>query len=131
MLDPPVRDRAAGYRQAADPERVIRPCVMVVWVDAELRRHGVARQLVNAAARHVRVPASGLAWAEPFTDSGRLLARSIVPDGLVDRGLQLNSLVCQSGLTRPFQQPGWHARDTEENIVAASECLESPPLEDA
>jgi GNAT superfamily N-acetyltransferase len=76
------RDPAAGYRQAADAERVIRPCVMVVWVDADLRRHGVARQLVDAAARHVRVTASGLAWAEPFTDSGYLLARSIVPAGL-------------------------------------------------
>ncbi len=25
---------------------------------------------------------SGLAWAEPFTDKGYLLAQSIVPDGL-------------------------------------------------
>ena len=54
---------------------------MIVWVDAQLRRHGVARQLVNAAARHVSVPPSGLAWAEPFTDRGYLLAQSIAPDG--------------------------------------------------
>lgn len=76
------RDPAAGYRQATDAERVIRPCVMVVWVYAEMRRHGVARRLVDAATRRVEVAASSLAWAEPFTDSGYLLARSIVPEGL-------------------------------------------------
>jgi hypothetical protein len=76
------RDPLAGYRQAAHAERVIRPCVIVVWVDAELRRHGVARQLVDAAARHARITASGLAWAEPFTDSGYLLAKFVAPDGL-------------------------------------------------
>ncbi len=55
---------------------------LVVWVDAQLRRHGVARQLVDAAARHTGFTPSGLAWAEPFTDSGYLLAQSIAPDGL-------------------------------------------------
>ena len=75
------RDPLTGYRTAADGERVSRPCVLVVWVDVELRRHGVARELVEAAARHAGVAVSGLAWAEPFTDSGYLLARSIVPDG--------------------------------------------------
>lgn len=76
------RDPLTGYRQAADTERVIRPRVIVIWVDAELRRHGVARQLVDAATRHARVTASGLAWAEPFTDGGYLLAKSIAPHGL-------------------------------------------------
>lgn len=41
------RDPSAGYRPAAGTERVIRPCVLVVWVDVLLRRHGVARQLVS------------------------------------------------------------------------------------
>jgi GNAT superfamily N-acetyltransferase len=76
------RDLSAGYRSAADAERVIRPCVMVVWVDVRLRRHGVARQLVAAAARYAHVTPAGLAWSEPFTDSGYLLAQSINPDGL-------------------------------------------------
>jgi GNAT superfamily N-acetyltransferase len=76
------RSPSAGYRHATDSERVIRPCIMVVWVAAQLRRHGVARQLVDAAARHAGVTTSGLAWAEPFTDSGYLLAQSITPDGL-------------------------------------------------
>ena len=47
---------------------------MVVWVALEMRRRGVARQLVDAAARDCGVSASGLAWAEPFTDSGYLAA---------------------------------------------------------
>jgi GNAT superfamily N-acetyltransferase len=55
---------------------------MIVWVAVELRGRGVARQLVNAAARHAGVTPSSLAWAEPFTDSGYLLAQSITPDGL-------------------------------------------------
>jgi hypothetical protein len=76
------RSPSAGYRHATDAERVIRPCVMVVWVAAQLRRQGAARQLVGAAARHAGVRPSGLAWAEPFTDSGYLLAQSIAPDGL-------------------------------------------------
>jgi GNAT superfamily N-acetyltransferase len=76
------RDPLRGYRQAAGTERVIRSCVIVIWVDAELRRQGVARQLADAAARRARVTASGLAWAEPFTDSGYLLAKSITPNGL-------------------------------------------------
>jgi hypothetical protein len=76
------RSPSAGYRHATDAERVISPCVMVVWVDAQLRRRGVARQPVDAAARHAGVTPSGLAWAEPFTDRGYLLAQSIAPDGL-------------------------------------------------
>ena len=76
------RTFSAGYRRARDMERVSRPCIMVAWVDPQRRRHGVARELVEAAARHAGITASGLAWAEPFTDSGYLLAHSIAPDGL-------------------------------------------------
>ena len=76
------RDPLSGYRHATDPERVVRPCVMVVWVDVDLRRHGVARQLVAAAVRYANVTPAGLAWSEPFTDGGYLLAQSIDPDGL-------------------------------------------------
>jgi GNAT superfamily N-acetyltransferase len=76
------RSLSAGYRLATDAERVVRPCIMVVWVDVRLRRQGVARQLLDAAARHAGVAPSGLAWAEPFTDSGYHLAHSIAPDGL-------------------------------------------------
>jgi hypothetical protein len=43
---------------------------------------GIARQLVDAAARHVGVTPSGLAWAEPFTDGGYHLAHSVASDGL-------------------------------------------------
>lgn len=76
------RSPSAGYRHATDAERVIKPCIMVVWVDAQMRRHGAAQQLVEAAARHAGVTPSGLASAEPFTDSGYLLALSITPGGL-------------------------------------------------
>jgi len=76
------RSPSAGYRLATGTERVIRPCIMVVWVDVRLRRQGVARQLVDAAARHAGVTPSGLAWAEPFTDNGYHLAHSVAPDGL-------------------------------------------------
>src|SRR5690348_10735502 len=58
------RSPSAGYRHATDAERVIRPCIMIVWVAVELRGRGVARQLVNAAARHASVTPSSLAWAE-------------------------------------------------------------------
>jgi hypothetical protein len=76
------RSLSEGYRQATDAERVVRPCVMVVWVDAKLRRRGMAQELVEAAAGHADLTPSGLAWAEPFTDSGYLLAQSLVADGL-------------------------------------------------
>ena len=78
---------SARFRHATEAERVIGPCVMVVWVDAQLRRRGVAQQLVDAAAQHVGVTPSSLAWAEPFTDSGYLLAQSIAPDGFRCAGL--------------------------------------------
>lgn len=54
----------------------------MVWVALERRRRGVARQLVDAAARDCGITASGLAWAEPFTDSGYLFARSVAPNGM-------------------------------------------------
>ena len=76
------RSPSAGFRHATEAERIIRPCIMVVWVDVQLRRRDVARQLVDAATRHAGVTPSGLAWAEPFTDSGYLMAQSISPDGL-------------------------------------------------
>jgi len=76
------RSPSSGYRLATDAERIIRPCIMVVWVDTRLRRQGVARQLVDAAAQHAGVTPSSLAWAEPFTDSGYYLAHSVAPDGL-------------------------------------------------
>lgn len=62
--------------------RVSRPCVMIVWVDVLLRRRGIARQLVETVLLHAGGTASGLAWAEPFTDSGYLLAQSVTSDGL-------------------------------------------------
>lgn len=76
------REVSARYRATDAAERVTKPCVMVVWVAPEMRRRGVARQLVDAAARDYGIRASGLAWAEPFTDSGYLLARSMAPDGM-------------------------------------------------
>jgi GNAT superfamily N-acetyltransferase len=76
------RNPSAGFRHATGTERVVRPCVLVIWVDVQLRRHGVARQLVAAAARYANVTPAGLAWGEPFSDSGYFLAQSIVPDGL-------------------------------------------------
>jgi GNAT superfamily N-acetyltransferase len=76
------RSPSAGYGDALEAERISRPCIMVIWVHAQLRRQGVARQLVEAAAGHASVAPSGLAWAEPFTDRGYLLAQSIAPDGL-------------------------------------------------
>jgi hypothetical protein len=76
------RSPSAGYRDAVDAERVSRPCIMVVWVDAQLRRQGIGRQLVGAAAGDAGVTPSDLAWAEPFTDRGYLLAQSITPDRL-------------------------------------------------
>ena len=87
------REASARYREAVAAERVTRPCVLVVWVAIEMRRHGIARDLVNAAAQYSGVTPSGLAWAEPFTDRGYLLARSHGSGRLVDRGLQL-SLQC-------------------------------------
>jgi hypothetical protein len=82
MLVTGHRSPSAGYRPATGAERLSRPCIMIIGVARQLRRNGVARQLVEAAARHAGVTPSGLAWAEPFTDSGYLLAQSIVPDGL-------------------------------------------------
>jgi hypothetical protein len=76
------RPPATGYRPASGAERVIRPCILVAWVDTPLRRHGIARRLVIAAAQYADVPPTGQGWAEPFTDNGYLLAQSMTPDGL-------------------------------------------------
>ena len=76
------REPSARYRKAVAAERVSRPCVLVVWVAMGRRRAGVARRLVGAAARHCEITASELAWAEPFTDNGYLLARSMSPNGM-------------------------------------------------
>jgi hypothetical protein len=51
------RSPSDGYRSATHAERIIRPCIMVVWVDVQLRRHGIARQLAirrcgTLASRH-------------------------------------------------------------------------------
>jgi GNAT superfamily N-acetyltransferase len=70
------RSVSAGDRHASDTERVIMPCVMVVWVDPQLRRRGVARQLVFAAAQYARVkpaawpgashlPTAVISWPSP------------------------------------------------------------------
>jgi ribosomal protein S18 acetylase RimI-like enzyme len=76
------REASACYREAVAAERVTRPCVLVVWVAVDMRRRGIARHLVNAAAQYSGVTPSGLAWVEPFTDRGYWLARSMAPDGL-------------------------------------------------
>jgi hypothetical protein len=76
------REPSARYRKAAAIERVSRPCVLVVRVAIGRRRSGIARRLVAAAARHCDITASDLAWAEPFTDNGYLLAHSMSPNGM-------------------------------------------------
>ena len=83
------RDARAEYRQVTEVERLIRPCVMVVWVAPKVRRQGIARDLVEEAAQQAGVTLTGLAWAEPFTDRGYFLAHSVTPDGLWNRGLHL------------------------------------------
>jgi hypothetical protein len=52
------REASARYREAAAAERVIRPCVLTVWVAPEVRRRGAARQSVEAAAQHSGVTVS-------------------------------------------------------------------------
>jgi GNAT superfamily N-acetyltransferase len=76
------RDASARYRKADAAERVTRPCVLVVWVAPAVRRRGVGRQLADAAARDCGIAVSDLAWAEPFTDIGYLLARSVATNGM-------------------------------------------------
>jgi len=76
------RSPTTGYRPASDTERIIRPSILIVWVDTPLRSHGIARRLVIAAAQHADVVPSALGWGEPFTDNGYLLAQSIAPVGL-------------------------------------------------
>jgi hypothetical protein len=76
------REASARYCEAVAAERVIRPCVLTVWVAPEVRRRGAARQLVEEAAQHSGVTVSSLSWAEPFTDSGYLFARSVTPNGM-------------------------------------------------
>lgn len=85
LADRPVtgyREASVQYRKADVAERVTWPCVLVVWVALAVRRRGVARQLVDVAARDCGIAASRLAWAEPFTNSGYLLARSMAPNGM-------------------------------------------------
>lgn len=76
------RSPTTGYRPASDTERIIRPSILIVWVDTPLRGHGITSRLVIAAAQHADVVPSDIGWAEPFTDNGYLLARSITPGGL-------------------------------------------------
>jgi GNAT superfamily N-acetyltransferase len=76
------RSSTTGYRPASDTERIIRPSILIVWVDTRLRSHGIARRLVIAAAQYADVMPSSMGWAEPFTDSGYLLTQSITPGGL-------------------------------------------------
>lgn len=76
------REPSALFRAADAGERVSRPCILMVWVASARRRRSVARQLVGAAARDCGVTAAALAWAEPFTDSGYLLASSMAPNGI-------------------------------------------------
>jgi GNAT superfamily N-acetyltransferase len=76
------RSPTTGYRPTLDTARIIWPSILIVWVDTELRRQGIARRLVVAAAQHADVVPSSMGWAEPFTDNGYLLAQSIAPGGL-------------------------------------------------
>jgi GNAT superfamily N-acetyltransferase len=70
-------------RQHTDTGRgQLRPTVGLVFVAYHLRRGGIGRALLRAAAEHAAVAPTGLAWWTPFTDAGAALARSAAgPDG--------------------------------------------------
>jgi hypothetical protein len=57
--------------------------VSMAWVSYNNRQMGWARRTLEAGLVHLAVRRDRLAWHEPFTDEGRLLAQSMCPDGLL------------------------------------------------
>jgi GNAT superfamily N-acetyltransferase len=74
-------DLATGQSTDAGAGEV-RPTVGLVFVAYHLRRAGIGRALVQAAAERAHVAPSGLAWWSPFTDDGAALARAVGGQGV-------------------------------------------------
>jgi len=79
LLDEPTAGRYnLRTRQSTDAGRgTIRPTVGLVFVACHLRRAGIGRALVQAAAEQAHVTPAELAWWSPFTEDGAALARSV------------------------------------------------------
>ncbi len=65
----------------AYPPRVVprRRTVCAAWTHRRHRRRGIARLMVETAARFFKLEPAELAWATPLNESGTALARSVQP----------------------------------------------------
>ena len=59
------------------------PVVARVWVAESRRKSGLGLGLIDRVLRHLGVPASGVGWEFPFTESGATLVRRLCPTGFL------------------------------------------------
>ncbi len=57
--------------------------VDMVWIVSSQRHKGIAKNTINAIAKHFGVQANSLGWSTPFTESGEYLAKSISPKNIL------------------------------------------------
>ncbi len=60
----------------------IRPVVNVIFTAQIWRRHGIAKELVEAIAKDSNITLTDVAWSGPFSESGYALAKRINPHGV-------------------------------------------------
>lgn len=56
--------------------------VETIWTHATAQGHGLARQILEVAAREVEQPISSFGWHRPFTPSGEACVRRWCPEGI-------------------------------------------------
>ena len=84
LVDAPTAGRyqLATRQHTTTGQGQVRPTVGLVFVAYHLRRGGIGRALIQAAAQHAHTTPADLAWWTPFTDASAALARSAAsPDG--------------------------------------------------
>jgi hypothetical protein len=55
--------------------------VETIWTYAAAQQRGLAKDLLDAAAREVEQPIPSFAWRRPFTPSGEAFVRRLCPEG--------------------------------------------------
>lgn len=55
-------------------------CLDMIWTLDKYRGHGYAKLTIEHAMRYLSKPICEMAWLQPFTENGKLLAKSVTPN---------------------------------------------------
>ena len=77
------RENIVPHNAVSDIKRWV---VERIWIVSKLRRQNYGKHFIACVAKYLELNVCDFGWELPFTDNGRLLVKSICPEGFLGTG---------------------------------------------